>query len=262
MKSMLKTDKEMLESLLKKANISVIEGLLLKEGEKLEGLRLKSLDYGKYVSPERLRDLATEVKFYVDDFLGSHGISFPILYQEGETFGPEATFPFKPGSIVYEFFGNQCYMDKNTIILVKERMSSVPGSIAHEYAHHVQGIMLGKDFVKANDCFIEGHSRGVERYIADVFSSKESDETFMYDITDSNFFELKGVYIYLCEKYGLKQHPLVSKIMGSNEDMEWDYQQKNGKPSPYAIGNTFLYMKELLHGKGIYGEALGKAKPL
>jgi len=100
---------------------------------------------------------------------------------------------------VYSSGGNEeesisCYYMDN-------REHKLRSTLAHEYAHHVQNVVMGEVF-NYRKIFIEGHARGVARHIRRIYSERNDDPSHLYpDLQGYDVGELSDVYLWLCRKF-------------------------------------------------------------
>ena len=143
---------------------------------------------------------------------------------------------------------------KNKLIKItsKQKYKVIPG-IAHEYAHHVQ-VQKGKFFNYS--ILSEGHARGVERYISELFAKETGDHTYLLDITDRTYGELKSYYIDQCQFRKVEPKQDLIKLKSTRDKEEFFNRKKKGKPTIHSLGNCVFLLYEVLHGRDIYREAL------
>lgn len=136
----------------------------------------------------------------------------------------------------------------------KPRTILIP-TIAHEYAHHCQNHALER--IKRKYCiFVEGHARGIERYVSELYRKKEDNEAFMYSNTDRNVGELKSSYKWICRKLG---KPIRKSILNARSSRDQDESVSNliyRKPSDHAIGNALFLIYKTKYGNNIYKDMI------
>ncbi len=140
------------------------------------------------------------------------------------------------------------------ITLQKEEMNEETGTLrkisrpklipimAHEYAHHVQkkqGLALFD-----NRVLLEGHARGVERHISELYCEREGNDAFMYGIYNRTITELQQTYGWICRRLEIK---------GREEFLPKKQTREIG---PHAAGNTLFLLWEQTKGSEIYKEVL------
>ncbi len=156
---------------------------------------------------------------------------------------------------------SRTYYDDVGIKIYLERVPREMGIpyLSHEYTHYLQHqLLFSPDVVlpPENLVFIEGHARGVQRYISQIYNQREGNDLFLW--VDGNFAvsELKSVYSWMCRKSGKRASPFLVL-----EETEYDktcmrYFLNQGEPSPHALGNSLMLIHEAQHGPGIYRQML------
>ncbi len=160
----------------------------------------------------------------------------------------------------WEFRKNQ-YDHRFKMVTVKKgpRTSLIP-SAGHEYAHHVQDSTFGADgdwnkrTIFNRTIFNEGHARGVERHIAEMYREREDNEAFLYDISDTIVGELKSAYRWVCKQLKVPMQQNLLQVPSSRDNYELNHFSR--KPSDHAFGNTFFLLQEAQYGKAVYADAL------
>lgn len=239
------TDERIEELLLKRDNVLALEGLLYTESQKLIGLqKLKEegkLDFGSMLGDGMLELLFRQVKEEVDEYFGTEGIPEPRL--------------------IFLYGGRyNAYGSKKRQIIFTERMS--PGFIPiaiHEYTHYLQHVFHQKIYCQQwkYGALLEGHARGVERFFSYDYAATESNEAFIYTITDSTVAELKSAYAWMCGKLGMERRENLLTVKSTGDKMEeLRLSVSSGKPSPHGRGNAFFYLLEAKKGNGIYRDIL------
>ncbi|HLC56580.1 MAG TPA: hypothetical protein VJJ23_05065 [Candidatus Nanoarchaeia archaeon] len=267
--------------LLSKDNIPVVEHLLSIESQELQRLKkLKEegkLDFGKKYSRKQLKELFPMVKGKVDNFLNVNNISnprvdyFSITSPESLFFGPgfgfyggviligggfgfKETYFLQAGvlaiinGVLHTYLKNTDHYNhlfKNITLRYEERSKIIP-TLGHEYTHHIQKIS-GIKSVRNHSIFQEGHARGIERYISNLFRESEDNEAFLYHITNLNARELKNVYKWLCEKTNLTPNEALLKVKGIYDTKFLDN---------HAKGNVLFYIQETKKGPQVYNDAI------
>ncbi len=143
--------------------------------------------------------------------------------------------------------------EKKITVNNPHRIDLIP-TIAHEYTHHLQGQQGYSQY--GHQICKEGHARGVERKIAEIYAQTEDNNAFLLDITDTTIGELKSTYRWLCTK--TKSIPnknlLATKTI---RDLDETCNRAIERfPTSHALGNTFFSIYELTHGREIYKELL------
>jgi len=175
--------------------------------------------------PDRvgLKAVLGEVKEKVDSFLGVSEIKPPCVYYSGildficeNLISICNDLKWKSADEIpshYSPFGIG--------ISKKEACINLPGTIAHEYAHHVQSTS-GVGLVRGTAC-TEGHAYGVGMYISDYYSI--SDKSIWF-----SFHRIHGL---------LKQH-----------------KKANNPGDCHCMGAAAFYIEEMEQGRQIYRQLL------
>lgn len=258
--NLLQPDHELEKILLDRENIPVLEHLIEKEGSlfaRLEKLKLEGkLDFGKEMvqagicdeleegAVEEVYNILEKAQLDINRFLHTK-IKFS---KSGELM------------LMERGTGNGYNPDGPTIAVEMTNTVELTANMAHEYAHHVQYSVLPflkKDYNKYRyQIFKEGHARGVERYISKLYNKKETNEAFLYDITNRNLYELLSAYKWLCFALDIKPS---AKAVGYGRYYLSDEDRKCPL-DPWTKGNALFYIQETLHGNGIYREVLKENK--
>lgn len=168
--------------LLREQNIPIIEELLNLEFQRLKMLReLKregKIFLGKTVQEKDLDSLVFPVYAKVDEFLDVNCAPPQVQYSTVPDYSAE---------------------DK-VIYLNKWRMKKLIPVIAHEYTHHIQGITENSWIqLRDQDIFMDGHARGVERYITQRYALENDDLGFLDFYTNLHVQELRTAYKWITE---------------------------------------------------------------
>ncbi len=127
--------------------------------------------------------------------------------------------------------------------------------IAHEYAHHLQEEIIGP---RGPDYrfFSEGHARGIERHISNLYAAERNDPWFASKASEHTTGELAAVYLWMCRSK--RKMSRAIPVIHQNKGMRLanKYMDYKGMPIPHAFGNTIFYLAEKRHGDGIYADAL------
>ena len=142
---------------------------------------------------------------------------------------------------------------RESIRIKKEKRANLIPVLAHEYTHHIQ---CKKNFgFKEENVFIEGHARGVQRYIAETYRERENNDAFLYENLGIDVMEIKNCYIWASKK--LKE-PLKKSLLKINT-LPYPYGwvcMREGKPTEHAIGNALFSIYEKEYGNKIYREMI------
>ncbi len=167
----------------------------------------------------------------------------------------EAILPFIPAAMSLHSMARSPGYDPiaKKIILGKELLINLKPSVAHEYTHYLQevyGICS-----KKCDIFMEGHARGVQKYVAELFAENERNLAYKYDIMDTTVGEFKSTYLWMCKK--LQKVPRESLLITpSQRDFSEGWSRFFRKPSSHALGNTLLSIYESQLGSRIYSDMI------
>ncbi|MEM2121041.1 MAG: hypothetical protein QXU20_00045 [Candidatus Woesearchaeota archaeon] len=142
------------------------------------------------------------------------------------------------------------------ITLEKEEYTKIVTVLAHEYTHHIQNNKLRDHFKKVMPtkyiAFLEGHARGVERFIAKEYSENENNYAFWYNVLDRVVGELKCVYKWLCINFEKEPKEILLNTETSIDERLDFRLKRHKKPSYHAIGNSLFLIYELKHGNDVY----------
>jgi hypothetical protein len=248
-------DHELDKILLDKENIPVLEHLIEKEGKffsRLERLKQEGkLDFGReMVGPGICDELEEEavVEVYnilkriqpnVNSFLNTKDINF-----------------LNTGDLVFvdEETGSGYNPDGPTIIISMTNIVNLTAGLAHEYAHHVQYSVL-PHFLKKDESryqmFKEGHARGVERYISNLYGKREANKAFKYEISNRSLFELMSFYKWVCFALDVKPDEGILEY-----EKHLNHENQEYPLDPWAKGNALFYIQETFYGDKIYEKVL------
>lgn len=115
---------------------------------------------------------------------------------------------------------------------------NVPSVVAHEYTHHIQFKTVRT--APLYRCFMEGHARGVQRFVGNVFAEKYDHELLRLHDIEHDVGEVGLAYMHLCRIFGKEPRESLVRVVkpvGINQ---------------YAIGNSLMLIKEAEEGTGIY----------
>ncbi len=223
-------------------NIPIMEYLLdrnIRQHKKLENLKNNNkTNFLKKIESDKLEELALRIYGKVNKFLDFKPCTLPNIVH------------YRPNG--FEYHSDLKLISVGTL----QRTILIP-SIAHEYAHHMQhSKRLGQN---CYDFFSEGHARGVERHISEIYCQKEDNELFLYDISRETISELASAYIWMCKKLCKKPKLSLLKVSTNSIKESLKHLVKEA-PSEYAMGNAFFSIYESIYGKEIYKEALIPSK--
>lgn len=283
-------DAKMRSRLIKEGNIPLIEEILNKEAIELERLQKHSgkPDIGCKLTEAKMREALPEVFSEVNDFLQIKEAITPrceydsLFRLASNTFPPILLYTFSTGTMgvsllqltagghlwegitglgisacfagagmIARSYLKNSYYDPifNKIVLERLAETDLIPVAGHEYDHflHAQGGIPAD----GRGIFSEGHARGVQKHIAEVYREKEDNDAFLINITDIKVIELKTTYSWLCK--ALKKQAKAS-LMKSETKHFAGYLSRLAAPGPSAhdLGSTIFSVYEMQHGKGIY----------
>ncbi len=260
------------ERLLDKNNLPILEDLLNKEIQRRNWLKeLKSkgaLDFGPKYSRKELPVVLAQVKADVDKFLGTSHVDMPrsdyftffsihglppggFLVGAGNAFSNQETitvgvelliYAFLTAGCMYILFSEPRYNQlSKKITLRRQKRSDIIPVFAHEYSHYLQQRYVFPGLV-SDHATKEGHSRGVERFIADLYKDRTGNLAFVYGSNKRHVGDLGEMYKWLCRKHGLQPKIKIRKL--------------GLFASEHAIGTTAFYIQEALQGDKIFRQIL------
>ena len=144
------------------------------------------------------------------------------------------------------------------ITMTKEKMPKVIPIMGHEYGHYLQHQAFLKRAYLSQDynIFKEGHARGVERYIADIYNKREDDQRFLEDRASGDYIELKQTYKWLCQELDISPNTNLVGITLPENNIQAEQGLEQEKPSEHSLGNTLFYLHETKKGKQIYKDVI------
>ncbi len=247
-------------------------------------------------SQAELESVFDEVKEFVDDYLGFHFKDKPkcsfsrlrdfpdvslrrttnIFYvlgigemlisgtdlMSGE---PMSFFSIAP-AVVLGLAINNHYAIRNTnayilesdrILLHREKYETLVPKLAHEYTHALQG-RLHVLSSRRKECrnFMEGHARGVQRYVARSYWEQKDNPAFMDFTIREDTRELHLAYRLLCDRFSQQPHKILVKGLPKETIGQKFYRRKNGTVDPHVIGNSLMLIHEAQDGNDIYRQML------
>ena len=260
--------------------------------ERLERLKKDNkLDLGKKLSSKELKELFPKICTEVDEFLGIQNGEVPKYeYYDLMTPGLNTTpilICYALTSIMVAGSVTSLFIDKNpgthyidavigtlqfTTVALLDSINRNRGSrfnqsskkvtlekiartdliptIGHEYAHSVQdrqGLIY-----KKHSIFQEGHARGVEKHLAQMYSEREDNEAFLYDTSKRTVGEFKRSYLWMCTQLGQEPN---KNLLKTNNDIN-DLGKKIKEPSSHAIGNALFSIYKAQKGSKIYNQMI------
>ncbi len=289
-------DNCMKDKLLIHDNIPALEGLLDSNGQDLIRLqklkRENKLNFGKKVAKEELHELLPKICYDINEFLGVNPGSPEFSYFS--LFKP--TLPALPalwfygnstlyftraalslandknldtalrdiwdgllfainGAILHKLVSQPYYnIGLEKVNLERAKKTKLIPIAGHEYAHHVQnieGLLVAKSHI-----FSEGHSRGVQKYLAKKYAQEEGNEAFLYDTLDVSVGEFKSAYRWMCKKLNQKLSKSLLKIRTSRDLDEGIARSIIRRPTSHALGNALFSIYQEIYGDEIYKQMM------
>ncbi|MBU4501524.1 MAG: hypothetical protein KKA79_02950 [Nanoarchaeota archaeon] len=218
-------------------NIPLLEDIIADESKKVEDLKdiyeNNCMYFGPYLSHEDLNDFFKEVKKEVDIFLDVKDITYPDCdYCEDVPWKSD----FDHYNRVFEEMG-----------VVRRRGKAMVFPLSHEYTHHVQSF-AGLPVLNYR-ILNEGHARGVDRHITNLYAEREDNKAFIYENSALVLKELKRAYNFTCDFNGIKPK---SEFLKDFVDV---------KISEHTLGTSLFMVYEALHGKEFYKDIAVKRFP-
>lgn len=259
-------NKDITNFLFDKENVECLEHVLNRESKfftKLDSYEM-ILYYGEKVKKKDLRPLFLEVKNHVDDFLDTKDFKeprcnyFSILKPSHQSvmvwllYG-YSIFSLSPGLLVLGMMfhylatkGNSYSHITKSLTLAKEDKKLLTPILAHEYTHFVQHRNKADLYG-----LIEGHARGVERYIARLYREKKDDKAYLYHTLAHTVGELKNAYKWICKKTQKTPNKNLLNVKAPNNSAGL-LGLIGLKPTHYAIGTAAMSIVEEQHGLDVY----------
>ena len=128
--------------------------------------------------------------------------------------------------------------------------------LAHEYVHHVQKVMgfYHRKSINMGGA-LEGHARGVGKYMANLFSQERDDPTYLHDYLDRSIPELATAYVWLCRK--LDTAPDAKLAQSARR-----FANETGGLSVHTLGNSLFkiyqrakgqeMLSDMVHGRFVF----------
>jgi len=256
----------------------------------------RRFDLGRKINYEELPELFSEVKEEIDNFLDIKNVTFPnikysslfdkesMLFKPFTQFSAFASYSLSAinfvlliedpsltfvngllllngtlsGMLGMAFHSKANYSAyfpyEEFVRIKKEKRELLIPDLAHEYTHHIQ---LEKNLGgKKTNIFLEGHARGVQRYISEIYREKENNDTFMQKILDYDVGEIKSSYTWASEKLKIPLNKNLLKIKTSRDEDEREHNKERGMPTEHAVGNALFLTYEKEYGNKIYREMI------
>lgn len=135
--------------------------------------------------------------------------------------------------------GFYSYQD-SLIMSTKKNYQNTLTTIAHEYAHHLCYETLPYKYIFSK-IVGEGIGRQTERLIAGIFSEKDNNQSYYYDVLDKDYGESKSTYLWLAKKFGFSKQKSLLKTNSCVDSVEVSSRISNKRPTWHALGNS-IYM--------------------
>ena len=144
------------------------------------------------------------------------------------------------------------------ITMTKEKMPKAIPIMGHEYTHYLQHqAFLGRAYLtKDYSTLKEGHARGVERYIANIYHKREDNQTFLEEMASWDYIELKQTYKWLCQELDISPNTNLVGITLPENNIQAEQGLEQKKPISHALGNTLFYLHEAKSGNQIYKDII------
>ncbi len=169
-------------------------------------------------------------------------------------------------------------LTKQIVLPRKKRATRVENiiTIGHEYTHHALGCIGIKQEEKEYTLFSEGMGRGVEKHLARIYSEKEGNQAYAFDVLERSIHELKNAYIGLSTLCGNEPKETITSIntqYDSKKVQEFFEQIKKEKRvnknmfemmkgtialatmNSHDSGSTLFSLLEAKHGTEVYKAA-------
>lgn len=272
----------------KKENLEVLEGCLDRTAQTYLELNEQKaqLSFGQPLNPDNLRKILPQVTEETRRFLGITEISpvrFSIFHlpdaikrstyvglgifgvgslaniSDGSHIGDieQAAlmgFLFGTGTLIYNFKEHlQAAFNpaEKVIRLSAKRSIHVVGEIAHEYTHHIQEQKTGL-LKHWNNPVAEGHARGVQRNISQIFAERYNNPAYVFDPISQTAMELKDAYLYICVTNGIIPKASLENLeIPKIRNIFYRFFGHH-----YSIGVAALCVAEAKRGNNIYQEVL------
>lgn len=267
-------DSQVVRHFVKKDNLPILESIIFREAiELLVPISLSKPE--KALTKGEFKEIQPRVVKDVNEFLRIGGkeripsifysginpenlIVLPTLIFSSETIlrginqfleNPAAgLFSLGTGSLLlftskmaYDLINSTHYNGLMDLVFINSgKKADVSVKFAHEYAHHIQSLTMGTPFF--HKAFREGHARGVERHIAELYAEREGNSD------------------YLVEQKS-------RALMDMNEGSKWlkEVLEKGDSfrgISQHALGTSLFGIMEERYGKELYSDILSFNKPL
>lgn len=137
-------------------------------------------------------------------------------------------------------------------------------TLMHEYTHHVQNVkkldfsaplpvsIFSADTNLEYSIRIEGHARGVTRWLANTYREREDNSAFLYMPLNYTVGELKSVYAWMCSQLGLAGRSCLLSTKTEIDKIEYNSWVELGRPTPHAFGSAVFLMLETKYSSNLY----------
>jgi len=281
------TQRPNIESFIKN-NLEALEDILDQRAQRYLVVQKEKekYDFGKNLTPERLRELAREVIQDTWGFLEvveapSAYLSMAHLPRDIKYGAKVALGTFIVGTLA-ELTDGLTLQDLQTAGLIglalgvgcvvtmqrdhlrsvfdcsrkviriseKKEVNAV-GGIAHEYTHRLQDSLTNLATQRRNPV-VEGHARGVEGEVANTFANRYDNPAYSFEYIDRTAKELKDAYLFICAEKGINPRQSLAnlpipKVRG------WLYKFFGHH---YSIGVAAMSIAEAQHGDRVYRDVM------
>jgi hypothetical protein len=120
--------------------------------------------------------------------------------------------------------------------------------VAHEYTHHVQHV-TGFYYRKGLNptLALEGHARGVDRYLSRLFSEEFAMRGYLYHYLKTSVAELTRTYLWMCHQLGHSPSPSIAKNLPKS-------QTTPEQPMAHGPGHALFCIYARDQGEQIYAD--------
>lgn len=280
------TQKENIESFVSN-NIEALEEILNERAKRYLEIhqQKEKYDFGPTLTPEKLGELAGKTIKEVNDFLKisnttSTRISMFYLpndlkYAARVTLGVftvgtlieltngltttdlelagKMALLFGGGMLIYNFRDHlSTVFDRygKTIRISERKTVPAVGGIAHEYTHQLQDATQLANQIR--NPVMEGHARGIEGVITNIFAQRYDNPAYAFDHTDRTAKELNDAYLFVCRKKGISPNAFLANLP-IPPVRNWWY---NLSGHHYSLGVAAMSIAEKKQGDMIYPEIL------
>jgi len=265
-------------------NVETLEEILNQRAQRYLAIQKEKYNFGQNVTPERLRELAGEVIRDTDDFLevtSAPPAYLSVFHLPREVkYGVKITLGvFTIGTLV-ELSDGLTANDLQTagligllfgagtvLTMLRDHTNSVfdlslkvirigvgekkevkaVGGLAHEYTHHLQ-YSLTDLTVRGRNPIVEGHARGVEGAVVNIFAQRYDNPAYAFDHIYRTAKELKDAYLFICGEKGITPKESLANLPLPTA-RRWLYKSLGHH---YSLGVAAMSIAEAQHGDRVY----------